>query len=64
VEEEMDTYVVRSSDGKIVAAAEVVQPSIGLSSAEPQLEDGQEVEIVKTSSSDLSNVESFFASQR
>jgi hypothetical protein len=52
----MDMYVVRGRDGKIVAAVEVVQPSIGLSSAEPQLEDGQKVEIVKMSSSDLSNL--------
>jgi hypothetical protein len=60
----MEVYIVRDSDGQTVATAEVIQSTLGLSSAEPQLAEGYQVEVVKVAVNDLLDVQNFYASKR
>jgi hypothetical protein len=55
--------LVKNSAGEVVAAAEVYQSTLGLSSAEPLLGDGQQVEVVEVPSHEFADVQSFFASR-
>jgi hypothetical protein len=59
----MDVYVVRDGEGRAIAAAEVVTATVGVSAAEPLLEEGQTVERIQASMADVGAPEEFLQAQ-
>lgn len=60
----MKVAVVRNSDGQVVATASAEPPQVNEVRAEPDLGEGMQVEVVELSALELSDAESFYASQQ